>query len=339
MRRFLLGLLAIGLIPASRASAQNTVTVGGVVYTQYKYLVNDTAAHVNQFDVTRSYVNVIGRFDGGIMTRVTGDVYRTADNSLAFRLKYAHFGWTPKNSPLTYKMGLLQTSWIDWEEALWDYRMQGPTMVDRNGYLSSSDFGIGADGNFNKELVDAQAAVVDGTGYSGGAGDQHKLAMIRISVRLAPSNDASRVGGLRLTGYAQAGAPVGGGKKDRFGGMLSYKNKVFTGAAEVFATEDTVFSSTPANVKKDTKGTLFGFYAVVKPPKSQVALIGRVDLVDPNTNVTGDKQTRVIAGVSYQLNSHIRLLADVDAVSYETTPTPANYAAGTQLLFQSQITF
>src|SRR5690348_12117120 len=101
--------VATVLLPAA-ASAQTGVTVGGVVYARYQYLINDTAAHVNQFDITRSYINVIGRFDGGIQTRVTGDIYRVADNSLAFRLKYAHFAWTPKNSPLTYKFGLMQTS-------------------------------------------------------------------------------------------------------------------------------------------------------------------------------------------------------------------------------------
>jgi hypothetical protein len=328
--------LSVAQAPAAPAPP---VTIGGVVYGQYRYLVNDTAAHVNQFDVTRAYLNVIGRFDGGLMTRVTGDVYRAADNSLVYRLKYAHFGWTPKNSPVTYKFGLLQTSWIDWEEALWDYRMQGTMPAERAGYLSSSDFGIAADGNFNKELVDAQVAIVNGANYNGGSGDQHKVGMARVSVRLAPSDDASRVGGLRLTGFAMAGKPAGGGVKNRYIGMLSFKNKIVAAAAEFVATDDSVFSSVPANVKRDTKGRVIAFYGTVKPPKSSVAFIARVDLVDPNTNVTGDKQTRFIGGLSYQLNSHIRLLADLDALSFETTPSPAAYASGTQLMFQTQITF
>src|SRR5579864_527346 len=71
------GLLATALFYVNPAQAQNAVTVGGVVYARYLYLANDTANHNNNFDVTRSYLNVIGRFDGGIMTRVTGDVYRS----------------------------------------------------------------------------------------------------------------------------------------------------------------------------------------------------------------------------------------------------------------------
>ena len=39
-----------------------TVTVGGVVYAQYLYQVKDTANHLNAFDITRSYINVIGKW-------------------------------------------------------------------------------------------------------------------------------------------------------------------------------------------------------------------------------------------------------------------------------------
>jgi hypothetical protein len=100
----------------------------------------------------------------------------------------------------------------------------------------------------------------------------------------------------------------------------------------------------PANVKADTKGQVIAAYATLKVPNSQVGFFGRYDMFNPTksvagASVAGNKQTRVIAGISYQLNPHIRLLADVDALSYETTPSPANYANGTQLLIQSQINY
>ena len=55
-------------------------------------------------DVTRAYVNVLGKFSGGLATRVTSDIYRNADGSLGLRLKYAYFGYTPHGSPLTLKL-------------------------------------------------------------------------------------------------------------------------------------------------------------------------------------------------------------------------------------------
>ncbi len=90
---------------ANRLAAQGTpppqVTVSGVVYTQYLYQLKDTANHINNFDVTRAYINVIGKFAYGVSTRVTGDIYRNTDGSLAYRLKYAYVGWTPEKSALT----------------------------------------------------------------------------------------------------------------------------------------------------------------------------------------------------------------------------------------------
>ena len=92
-------------------------------------------------------LNVIGKFAYGIGTRVTADIYRNADGSLAYRLKYAFATWTPEGkSPLTFKLGQIHTPWLDWEEHLWDYRMQGQMAMERAGYLSSSDFGAGIDG-------------------------------------------------------------------------------------------------------------------------------------------------------------------------------------------------
>src|SRR5438094_638031 len=118
------------------------VTVGGVVYTQYVYQLKDSLNHINTFDITRAYVNVIGRFSGGVGTRVTGDIYRNPnDSSLSYRLKYAFATYTPQGSPLTFKVGQIHTPWLDWEEALWDYRVQGTMAMDRAGYLSAAEIG------------------------------------------------------------------------------------------------------------------------------------------------------------------------------------------------------
>ncbi|HTI04614.1 MAG TPA: hypothetical protein VL549_04820, partial [Gemmatimonadales bacterium] len=216
------GIAAAVLAIASPLRAQTAVT--GVVYSQFVYQLADTANHTNGFDVTRAYVNVVSKFTGGIATRVTADIYRQAgDNSLRYRLKYAYVAYTPGTSPLTFKLGATQTPWLDWEEALWDYRMQGTVALDRNGYLSSSDIGFGIDGKWSGDHVNGAVIFMNGENYNGGTGDQRKDVAARVSVRLAPTNDSSRVGGLRLTGYGHYGKPTGGGVRDRAVGMLSYR--------------------------------------------------------------------------------------------------------------------
>jgi len=344
----LLGILG-PLVGVGNAAAQGsppptpTVTVGGVVYAQYLYQFKDTANHVNNFDVTRAYVNVIGKFPSGLGTRVTADVYRNTDGSLAYRLKYAYAAFTPLNSALTFKLGQIHTPWLDWEEALWDYRMQGQMALERGGYMSSSDFGLGVDGNWKKDLVNAQFGIYNGENYNKAPGDQRKDAMGRVSARLLATDDGSRVGGLRLTGYGQVGKPTGGGIRDRFVGMLSYRSKLLTLAGEFARTKDRQDAPAPPATPTPTTidGRVLSFFGVLKVPQSKVALIGRVDITYPNTDVSNDRQTRFIAGASYQLTPAFRLLADVDNLAFQGNApiSPAVYATKTQGYFQAQFVF
>ena len=300
------------------------VTVGGVVYTQYQY--TDAAVHNNTFDVTRAYVNVIGRFSGGISTRVTADIIPSAVTNQVLRLKYAFAAWTPTGSSLTYKLGMMQTPFVDYEETLWDYRMQGTIAVDRNGAMTSSDIGFGVDGKWNNDQVNSQVAIVNGEGYSGGTGHFHKDVEARVSVRVKPTNDASRVGGLRLTGYAgigKYGPAFAGNDRQRFLGQVSYRSQQLTLAGEYVARKDST-----------QQGSIISAFGVYHLTSSKVAVIARVDLVDPDKNVANNKNTRIIGGVSYQLTANVRLLADLDRLSFESGATATN-----QVLVQAQFVF
>ncbi len=324
---FAAGVLAVfaAQSQAQQAAPTPPIAVTGVVYAQYQY--TDAPVHTNNFDVTRAYVNVLGRFANGISTRVTTDLYRLApDNSVQIRLKYAFAAWTPTGSSLTYKLGMMQTPFVDYEETLWDYRMQGTIAVDRNGALTSSDIGFGVDGKWNNDQVNGQIAVVNGEGYSGGTGDFHKDLEARVSVRLKPSNDASRVGGLRVTGYAgvgKYGPAFAGNDRNRFLGQVSYRSQQFTLAGEFVSRKDSTQT-----------GSIISAFGVYHLTGGKVAVIGRVDLVDPDKNVANNKNTRIIGGVSYQLSPNVRLLADLDRLSFENGATATN-----QMLLQAQFVF
>jgi hypothetical protein len=349
--------VAAGVLFARGAQAQ--VSVGGVVYAQYQYNVaNDTLAadssiqHISNFDITRAYINVVGRFAGGIYTRVTADIFNggTGASAHSYRLKYAYVAWTPDGSSLTYKIGEIHTPLIDWEEALWDYRVQGQMAMERGGYVSSSDFGVGVDGNFNHDQLNFNAGIYNGENYSGALGDDRKDISGRVSYRLLATNDGSRVGGLRLTGYAQLGAPSSGGRRNRFLGMLSYRTMDITAAVEVASTKDSTTGGNTAigggavAAKPQVTGSVISAFAVYHFPLTKVSLIARADITDPNTNVTSDKLTRIIAGIAYQISPNCRLLANVDALSFESgfVPTAGNYATyatRTSGYLQALITF
>lgn len=350
--------LAAAAFVARGAEAQ--VSVGGVVYGQYSFNTSDTLNNTNNFDITRAYINVNGTFAGGIRTRVTGDIFNSnaagtnGNGSRVYRLKYAYFTYTPDGSALTYRMGLMQTPWIDWEEALWDYRMQGPIAVDRNSYMSSSDYGLGVDGKFNNDQFNFQAGIWNGENYNGALGDKRKDVMARASYRLSATDDGSRVGGLRLSAYAQYGQPSAGGKRQRLNGMLSYRTQNLALAAEYAVTRDSAttaatlagFSCTANVLCNGHVASVFGVYHFTG---TRVSLIGRLDLAQTadtaiapgSASNSGTRTTRIIIGASYQLSPNVRLLADYDALSYDSsyTPTAAQVAAQKLALLQFQFTF
>jgi len=202
----------------------------------------------------------------------------------------------------------------------------------QQGYLSSSDFGVGVDGKWGPDKANLQVVVVNGENYNTSPGDKGKDAQARLSVRLQDTNDSTRVGGLRLTGYAQYGKASGGAQRNRFIGMVSYKSRQITLAGEAAMTQDWPAGALQVN------GHVYSVFGVYKLTHSKAALLARVDVEDPQAGVD-DKQTRVIGGASYQVSPNWRLLLDWDYLDLATTPTPAQEAARSQLLFQTQFNF
>ena len=77
------------------------------------------------------------------------------------------------------------------------------------------------------------------------------------------------------------------------------------------------------------------FYTLSASCPDQVGIIARVDLYDPKLTPTDNKTTDIIGGVSYQLSPNVRLLADLDRLSFENS-AQARITTG---LFQLQFTF
>lgn len=319
---------------AARAAHAQNVGVSGLVYAQYSYQLADSLNHANAFDVKRAYLTFTRSFTDKVSTRITADVYRDANGSLNYRLKYAYVAWSPAGGPISLRFGQVHTPLLDWEEGLWGYRVQGTMPLERYGYVTSSDLGLNAEGSWNKQQVNAQLTLVNGEGYHGGVGDQHKDLGGRVSVRLTPSDDGGSRGGLRVTGFGQVGAYTGGGARYRFMGMLSYKSSKYTLAGEAARTTNGGPGGAP-----DVHGSVYSIYGVVNVPDSKWSALARIDFADPNTDVGNDGLTRFIGGVSYKLDPHVMLLANLDHATYQGTPTPAQHAASSTLYFQTQFTF
>lgn len=327
VRHTALGLAALALVTvaSSPAAAQGkgpTVSIDGVGFAFFKYQLNNKPAGApapNMFEVSRAYVNVRGHLGGGAGVRVTSDLYRSgSDGSLQMRIKYAYASYKPKGSSIGFRFGQTTMAWLDWEEGLWGYRVQGPMATDRGHILSSADLGLAFDGGWGGNAFNLQGGIYDGTGYHGGTGDGHKAVDARVSFRVMPSDDNGSRGGLRVTGYGLYAGPQGGGQRYRAIGMASYKSKRLLLAGEYALASDSISGSGAA-----VKQHVISAYGTVNIPNSKAGILARVDVTDPNTATANDGHTLIIGGVSYKFAPGLMGIVDFENTSYQNSATPS----------------
>jgi uncharacterized coiled-coil protein SlyX len=123
--------------------AYGKIKIGATVYASFSHFTDagfgpafqDTPtiqlppgnSGLNAFEVNRAYVTLMYAPSEHVDLRITPDIYRQADGSYAFRLKYAYFDLQKvfgngafKKDKLTF--GQTQNPLVDWEEGLSGYR-------------------------------------------------------------------------------------------------------------------------------------------------------------------------------------------------------------------------
>ncbi|MDE3109772.1 MAG: hypothetical protein KGL02_07515, partial [Acidobacteriota bacterium] len=140
----------------------------------------------NTFEVNRAYVNFMYTPNEHVALRVTPDIYRQADGSYSFRLKYGYADFQKifgegafKNDKIT--LGQTQQPLTDWEEGLSGYRY---TYLTPWNYLSLSSTydGIKLHGpiEFNgKEYVDYDLGAFNTASFHAVETDENKQFMVR----------------------------------------------------------------------------------------------------------------------------------------------------------------
>ena len=165
---------------------------------------------LNVFEVTRTYVNLFYTPNEHVTLRVTPDIYRQADQSLSFRLKYAFVDFQDifgsgafKKTKLTF--GQTQQPLTDWEEGLSGYRYAYLTPWN---YLSLSSTYVGArlHGPIEmngKEYLDYDIGVFTTASFHATETSDKKQAMARLTVY--PFGTTADRTGLGLTVFENYG--------------------------------------------------------------------------------------------------------------------------------------
>jgi hypothetical protein len=312
---------------ASAAQAQTRVTpaldFSGVLFGSYGFRTDSAAkstlggSNPNQFTLDRAYLNFRMPAGDNGQIRLTTDVFQNtsaATNGFyqgwAVRIKYGYLQYTGlKNrfgagSNLTGRVGVLHTVVIDHEEGFWP-RYLGQVGVERNGFFSSADAGIGGLLTLGNKWGEIYGTVTNGPGYTSYERDRFKDLAVRLSLTpfadhaqpmsasasggTAPSavgvilqtftvtpwyykgyvGSSFAAGGAGQIGAGTNGAVTNALGRDRWGVFAGVKERRLTGGVEFAQRMDE--SETGANtspnprIVHDSTGSLFDAFVVGRP--------------------------------------------------------------------------
>jgi|GEM_PF-610019 len=297
----------------------------------------DHTAGANRFDVTRAYINIEPRITETISLRITPDITRVSaggtnlDGSLVLRLKYGYAQFDDVLFGATVRGGLQPTPIVDYTDAVWAYRVLGPSPFEIFGGSPSSDLGAGVAGKQLGGVLEYAVLASNGEGYakpeqSSREGARYKdvAGRLTFSPFAASTNGALRK--LRLTAMAQYGisSETPGGDyvdRTRVYGLASWEGALGTIGAGGGPTWD--HDAREEGGVRLRNGLLLTAFGWVNLP-ANLRLVGRYDYFDPNTdeaareltNPVGTK-TRLIAGLAYLFNDKVQVIADYQRFGYE----------------------
>ena len=272
----------------------------------------------NQFNVRRAYLNVTGQISHVVAFRITPDIARetgtgsSLSGSYTYRLKYAYAqfnldDWMQRGSYVRF--GVQPTPWIGFIEDVYRYRFQGPTLEDREGILSSSDFGAAFRYSLPGNYGDVHGGFYNGDDYDKLEQSDQKAFMVRATVRPLPSSPALR--GLRISGFYDHDAYVKSAERRRGIIGATYEHPFVNVGGNYLVTTDQTRAAAP-----EVDGDGFTVWATPRFTRGWEGLL-RFDYLNPDDDGQG-RRRRSILGVAYwfprQGSATAALLFDVENV-------------------------
>jgi hypothetical protein len=312
------------------------IRIGVLSYVQYDAELKNRDAY-NAFDLTRGYININGQLAKSVRFRVTPDVRRVTDSSLSgtlvFRMKYAFVEYDPKTPRSWVRFGAHQTPWLDFEESINRYRVQGTMFSEREGLIpGSSDFGVGYFTPIGK-YIDIQTGVYNGEGYAQTDANKYKSAQGRLTLR--PFAGRGLANGFRLSGFYNKGWYAAGRPRDLGIVMGSFEHAKLVATLQYVKAKENPNALAPRNIHRNGASG----YVEVRQGVAGWAAIARVDRLDPDETLVDNSQRRVIAGGAYWWvwpRSRVGLVVTNEQVHYDAG---AARPQENRLLVQTHIEF
>ena len=313
------------------------VRVGMVSFLQYDAELENRDDY-NAFDVTRAYLNINGQLARNVRFRFTPDVRRVTDGSLSgsltVRVKYAFVQFDNLTPRSWIRFGLHQTPWLDFEEGVNRYRVQGTMFSEREGLIpGSADFGAGYFTPLPGNYGEVQVGVYNGEGFTQTDTNKYKSVQGRLTFRPLPGRGAWN--GLRVSGFFNAGWYAANQPRHLGIVMGSFEHRHVVATGQYLAAVEKPVASTRTNI--DRTGAS-GFLEVRQGVAGWAGLV-RFDALDPNDDIADNSKRRTIAGGAYWFvwpRARVGLVLTNEQVHYDAG---AHQPTENRLLFQTHVEF
>ncbi|PKP19686.1 MAG: hypothetical protein CVU05_10835 [Bacteroidetes bacterium HGW-Bacteroidetes-21] len=318
----------------------HNTTIGGQWFMAYQYGESSTDT-INSFTIKRATLTVKQKISKIFEARFTQDI--TLDNegsdagNIEMRLKYCYLKTNlPDAGFITspnIEFGLVHRPWVDFEEKINRYRVQGALFLDRNKIISSADFGVTLGGLLGGKLESKSdkkinyaypgkygsfsIGVYNGGGYFATEKNLNKIIEGRLTIRPLPNV----LPGLQFS-YLQSygkGNLVSSPDYINSLGALSFESNYFNAIAQYYQGKGNYLGDYVDSLGQSTKNNGYSFFLELKIPKTKASLIGRYD--DFTQNLYGNKVSkRYIAGISYFFFENSKIILDVDYLKKTGSP-------------------
>lgn len=307
----------------------------------------------NRFDVSRALLNFETRLGRSILARVTPDISRVQgtdgnlDGSLALRLFFAYVRFDEVLPELSVIGGLQPNPLNAFDDAVWQYRVLGPSIWATLAGIPTSDLGVGVAGGHWGKRLEHHWLLANGEGFARGESldrnaAKYKSGTGRITVSpFARNTWAERLRFSALSAYGIderfAGEHV---QRVRLMGLASWEHPLGTVAVGAGPTWDGQRIESPAGVDT-TRGLLFTSFGFVNLPLD-LRLLGRFDLFNPDPDGAGEgpgQRTRLIAGVAWRINPWVQLIADYQRFGFEHADRLPEHIVGDLLFLHTEARF
>jgi len=243
--------------PPATGTVSVPVDFSGVLLANFQYRSDKGPSKAqNKFDLERAYLTFKMPAGDRASIRITADVFQqtTGPNDAFYkgwviRAKYAYLqydylksaGWNG-----AVRGGLIHNVVIDHVESFWP-RWISQTAIERSGFFSSADAGVGTVVTLPNKFGELYATIVNGPGYASRETDRFKDYAARVSLTPLSGSSNKVIKTLALSGWTYVGAvgsqfaaggagqigPVGSSlPRTRAGVFLGVRDPRFSAGAE-----------------------------------------------------------------------------------------------------------